>query len=89
MKKIEIIETPNFTEDIDKLLKPDEYRTLQLELLETPTKGKLIRETGGARKLRFAIPGKGKSGGLRIIYYSKLMKEYTCFSFIKNQNKNI
>lgn len=60
MKKIEIIETPNFTEDIDKLLKPDEYRTLQLELLETPTKGKLIRETGGARKLRFAIPGKGK-----------------------------
>jgi len=38
MKKIEIIETPNFTEDIDKLLKPDEYWTLQLELLETPTK---------------------------------------------------
>ncbi len=55
MKKIEFIETPIFTEDIDKLLGPSEYRALQLELLETPTKGKLIRETHGARKLRFAI----------------------------------
>ncbi|MFQ5708500.1 MAG: type II toxin-antitoxin system RelE/ParE family toxin [bacterium] len=69
MKVIEIIETPIFTEDIDKFLGPNEYRALQLELIETPTKGKLIKGTGGARKLRFAIPGKGKSGGIRIIYY--------------------
>ena len=69
MKKIEIIETHIFTEDIDKFLGPNEYRALQLELIETPTKGKLIKGTGGARKLRFGIPGKGKSGSIRIIYY--------------------
>ncbi|HLA88249.1 MAG TPA: hypothetical protein VJL10_09515 [Anaerolineales bacterium] len=46
-----------------------EYRALQLELVETPTKGKLIKGTGGARKQRFGIPGKGKSGSIRIIYY--------------------
>lgn len=71
---MEIIETPIFTEDIDKFLGPDEYRVLQLELIKTPRKGKLIKETGGARKLRFAIPGKGKSGGIRIIYYYQVDK---------------
>jgi hypothetical protein len=69
VKKIEIIETHIFTEDIDKLLEPNEYRNLQLELIETPTKGKLIKGTGGARKLRFGIHGKGKSSSIRIIYY--------------------
>ena len=66
---MEIIETPIFTDDIDKFLGLEKYRALQLELIKTPTKGKLIKETGGARKLRFGIPGKGKSGGIRIIYY--------------------
>lgn len=75
MKEIEIIETPVFTEDIDKFLGPDEYRALQLELIETPTKGKLIKDTGGARKLRFALPGKGKSGGIRIIYFLSIRKQ--------------
>jgi mRNA-degrading endonuclease RelE of RelBE toxin-antitoxin system len=69
VKKIQIIETHIFTEDIDKFLGPDEYRALQLELIESPTKGKLIQGTGGARKLRFGMPGKGKSGSIRIIYY--------------------
>ena len=69
MKIIEIVETHIFAEDIDKFLTPDEYRTLQLELVETPKKGNLIKGTGGARKLRFALPGKGKSGSIRVIYY--------------------
>ena len=69
MEILEIIETPIFTEDIDKFLNPDEYRALQLELLKTPLKGNLIKGTGGARKLRFGSKGRGKSGSIRIIYY--------------------
>ena len=44
---------------------------LQLELMESPTAGAVIEVTGGLRKLRQADPrrGKGKRGGLRVIYY--------------------
>jgi len=38
-------------------------------LAENPTAGDLIQGTGGARKLRFAKPGKGKSGSYRVITY--------------------
>lgn len=40
-----------------------------VDLLQRPDAGALIRASGGARKLRRAVAGKGKSGGLRIIYY--------------------
>ena len=41
-----------------------------LELLSRrPKAGRLIQGTGGLRKLRIARPGKGKSGGTRVIYY--------------------
>lgn len=90
MKKIEIIETPVFTEDIDNFLGPNEYRALQLELIETPTKGKLIKGTGGARKLRFAIPGKGKSGGIRIIYYYQVDERiYLLLVYKKAKQENL
>ena len=47
----------------------DEYlRSLQGELLRDPECGDVIRGTGGFRKMRFALPGGGKSGGLRVIY---------------------
>ncbi len=44
---------------------------MQKFLLQHPEAGKIIRETGGVRKLRWAIPGRGKSGGIRVIYYWK------------------
>ena len=47
------------------------YRSLQLTLMENPVAGPVIEGTGGLRKLRHADPrrGKGKRGGLRVIYY--------------------
>ena len=47
----------------------DAFRRLQLSLVANPEAGALIRGGGGIRKLRFALPGTGKSGGTRIIYY--------------------
>jgi hypothetical protein len=66
---VEFIETPTFTRLVTALLSDDEYRALQNALLADPKCGALIREGGGIRKVRFAVQGRGKSGGVRVIYY--------------------
>lgn len=63
------IETPIFTEDLAALLSDDEYSALQAHLCKDPHAGALIKDTGGLRKVRWAAKGKGKSGGVRVIYY--------------------
>jgi len=64
-----IIETSVFTRRINELLTDEEYRLLQHELVERPDSGKVIQGSGGMRKLRWGLPGRGKRGGARIIYY--------------------
>ncbi len=66
---MEFIETPTFTRLITDLLTDNEYRLLQNILVEDPERGALIRGGGGIRKLRYALAGGGKSGGIRVIYY--------------------
>ena len=63
------IETSVFTKFITKYLSDDEYLGLQNFLFNHPDAGQIIRGTGGVRKIRWANSGKGKRGGLRIIYY--------------------
>jgi hypothetical protein len=72
---MEFIETPTFTRQILELLPDDDYRQLQTVLMENPERGDLIRNGGGIRKVRFALPGTGKSGGIRAIYYWKKSDE--------------
>ncbi|NKQ35730.1 MAG: transcriptional regulator [Chloroflexi bacterium] len=69
------IETSVFTKFITKYLSDDEYFGLQSFLLKYPDAGKIIRGTGGVRKLRWAAPGKGKRGGLRVIYYWQVSQD--------------
>lgn len=63
------IETSIFTKQIKELISDDEYRELQQELLVQPDKGDLIKNGGGIRKVRCTQGSKGKSGGIRVIYY--------------------
>lgn len=63
------IETPIFTAAVKELLDDDAYGQLQDHLVEHPDAGDVITETGGLRKLRWSAGGKGKRGGVRIIYY--------------------
>lgn len=69
MGRMEFIETPTFTRLLSGLLTDDEYAGLQGVLVENPAAGDIIRGGGGIRKLRHALPGRGKSGGVRVIYY--------------------
>ncbi len=63
------VETPVFTAALQRHLDDDQYRHLQLALLLRPEQGALIRASGGLRKIRWAKPGAGKRGGLRVVYY--------------------
>jgi hypothetical protein len=65
------VEMPPFMRYRDQYLDDPAYRQLQLELMKNPVAGDVIAGTGGLRKLRFAdrMRGKGKRGGLRVIYY--------------------
>ena len=70
MKAI-FLETTTFTATVGSYLEDDQYRLLQSELLANPNAGDVMPRTGGFRKLRWADErrGKGKRGGLRVIYY--------------------
>ena len=63
------IETPIFTEDVTELLSDEEYGEFQQYLANHPDAGDVITETGGMRKIRWSANGKGKRGGVRVIYY--------------------
>ena len=63
------IETPIFTADVCALLSDEEYAALQQHLVAQPNAGPVIAGTGGLRKIRWVVAGKGKRGGIRVIYY--------------------
>lgn len=69
MAHIEFIETHVFSRLLAGLLSDDEYADLQRVLLVNPESGDILKGGGGIRKLRHALPGRGKSGGVRVIYY--------------------
>ena len=85
------IETTAFTKRVIDYLTDDEYLGLQLFLLERPDAGQIVRGTRGVRKLRWAIAGRGKSGGLRIIYYWRVSQDeiWLLTVYSKNERENI
>lgn len=88
---MEIIETPIFTRRIRDMISDDEYRRLQWALVINPEIGNLIPGGKGLRKFRWAMPGKGKSGGIRVIYYwhTKDEKIYLLFPYKKSDQSEL
>jgi len=86
-----IIELPEVIRKSEKLLMADERRELLLFLSTNPSAGVLIEGTGGIRKLRWAGKGKGKSGGLRIIYFyhNNKLPLFLLTAFGKNEKDNL
>lgn len=69
--KAVFIELPAFERHRADYLDDEAFRALQDALMASPLAGDVIEGTGGMRKLRFGDSrrGKGKRGGLRVIYY--------------------
>ncbi len=64
-----VIETPEFLSACHKLMGESDRNLLVDYLAYNPTAGDLITGTGGVRKLRWGLDGRGKRGGARVIYF--------------------
>jgi hypothetical protein len=85
---MELIETPIFTKRISSILSDDEYGQMQWALAINPEAGPVIPGGGGLRKLRWRASGKGKRGGIRVIYYVYARNQkYTYYILTRNQTR--
>lgn len=84
---VEFIEAAAFTKYIYDYLSDDEYLGLQSFLLQYPESGKVVRGSGGVRKVRWAMSRKGKSGGVRVIYYFKKQDDEIWLLTIYSKNE--
>ena len=86
-----VAEVPEYLRRSKGLLSAAEREAVVVYLAANPTAGDLIRETGGVRKLRWARGGRGKSGGVRVIYYyhSDRIPLYLLTIFAKGERANL
>jgi len=85
------IETKLFSGLLREYLSDDDYARLQGALIEAPERGAVVPGSGGVRKLRWAQPGRGKRGGIRVIYYAKIREGviWMLTMYAKNEEENI
>ena len=81
------IETSVFTRCVQNALTDDSYRNLQRLLLHRPDIGVVIPNSGGLRKMRWSIPGQGKRGGVRIIYYWAVKRNQILMLLLYSKNE--
>jgi mRNA-degrading endonuclease RelE of RelBE toxin-antitoxin system len=77
-----LIETPIFTQRIQRFLSDEQYRLLQQQLAAKPDTGRVIPGSGGLRKMRWSVSGRGKRGGIHIIYYWAVAREQILLLFV-------
>src|SRR5258706_3668860 len=85
------VETHLFTRLVGACLSDDEYAELQFRLASDPDQAPVIRGTGGIRKMRWSQPGRGKRGGVRIIYYARVAERviWMLTIYAKNEAEDI
>lgn len=88
---MEYIESPLFSKLINSYLEDEEYAAFQWDLALHPEKGDVIPGSGGLRKVRWAGKGRGKRGGVRVIYYYKNREGqiWLLTIYAKNEDENI
>jgi mRNA-degrading endonuclease RelE of RelBE toxin-antitoxin system len=79
---IQFIETSVFTRQVATLLSGDEYGQLQSALTAHPDMGAIIPHSGGLRKVRWSMIGRGKRGGVRAIYYWVVAEDQILMLFV-------
>ena len=83
---MEIKETPVFSRRLPDVMDDEEYAFLQYALVVNPQMGAVIPGSGGIRKLRWAGSGRGKRGGVRIIYFVALADEQILMLYVYAKN---
>ena len=80
------VELPIFVRCAQDMFSDDDLRELQVTLLKNPAAGDLILGGRGLRKLRVPLPGRGKRGGARVIYYHWVSHDQCLlvFAYAKN-----
>ena len=88
---VTVAETPEYVRCADRLLSATERMEVVVFLAANPRAGDLIQGTGGVRKLRWRRGGRGKSGGVRVIYYfhSEVIPLYLLAVFGKNERADL
>jgi hypothetical protein len=88
---VSVVETPEFLTATRRIMDEDERGLLVDYLARNPLAGDVIQGTGGVRKLRWALEGRGKSGGARVIYYyhSEAMPLFALAAYAKSERANL
>lgn len=88
---ITVVETRGFIRHIGSVLTDDELSRLIWELASNPERGVVIPGTGGVRKVRWAIKGRGKRGGARVVYFyhDDQMPVFLLAAFAKSAKVNL
>lgn len=88
---VSVVETDQFLASTRKLMDDDSRAALIDHLAANPTAGDVIPGTGGVRKLRWALEGRGKRGGARVIYYfhSERLPLFVLNAYAKNESDDL
>ncbi|HET6527902.1 MAG TPA: type II toxin-antitoxin system RelE/ParE family toxin [Balneolaceae bacterium] len=88
---MEFFETSIFTKQISRFISDQEYHLLQLQLSIRPESGDVIKGSGGIRKVRWAGSGRGKRGGIRVIYfyYKNDNQIYMLYAYPKSKKDDL
>ncbi|MGA2042949.1 MAG: type II toxin-antitoxin system RelE/ParE family toxin [Roseiarcus sp.] len=88
---VSVVETPEFLAATQRIMDEEERGALVDYIARNPLAGDLIPGTGGVRKLRWALEGRGKRGGARVVYYyhSDAMPIFALTAYAKNERADI
>jgi hypothetical protein len=88
---ITVVETPEFLSATRKLLTEEKQALLVDYLAHNPVAGELVPGTGGVRKLRWRLDGRGKRGGARVIYFyhSSDIPLFALTAYAKNERADL
>lgn len=88
---VTVVETPEFIATTSKLLNEDARTALIDYLAYNPAAGAVIAGSGGIRKLRWALEGRGKRGGARVIYFyhNRDLPLFVLTAYAKNEQSNL
>lgn len=88
-QSLEFIYTPLFERMCRELLDDEAMRQVEERLLVDPLAGDLVAATGGVRKLRVSLPGRGRRGGARLVYLYVELRSRIYFLLVYAKNERV